>query len=49
MRLFALVLCLSLSACGFHLRGSYNIPLQLQELALNIPNNSLLTQTLRQR
>jgi LPS-assembly lipoprotein len=49
MRLFALVLCLSLSACGFHLRGSYHIPLQLQELALNIPNNSLLTQPLRQR
>ena len=51
MRFFSLLLIasLSLTACGFHLRDSYHIPLQLQELALNIPANSLLTQPLRQR
>jgi hypothetical protein len=32
MRLFSLFLIanLSLTACGFHLRGSYHIPLQLK-------------------
>ena len=51
MRLFSLLLIanLSLTACGFHLRDSYHIPLQLQELALNIPADSPLTQPLKQR
>jgi len=51
MRLFCLLLIanLTLTACGFHLRDSYHIPLQLQELALNIPADSPLTQPLKQR
>lgn len=49
MRVFVFILCLSLSACGFHLRGSYHIPLALQELTLNTPQDSPLNQPLRQR
>jgi len=52
MRLFCLLLCFNLTACGFHLRGSYHIPPELQglslELASSSPLNSPLTQRLKQ-
>lgn len=48
MRLFVLLLCLNLSACGFHLRDSYHIPIALQELNL-ISSPSPLDTALRQR
>ncbi|RZU37053.1 LPS-assembly lipoprotein [Fluviicoccus keumensis] len=42
-----ILLALSLGACGFHLRGSYAIPPELQRLNVSAPGNSALSQPLR--
>lgn len=47
MRLFILMLCFSLTACGFHLRGSYNIPSTIKHLELKADTNSALYVPLR--
>jgi LPS-assembly lipoprotein len=47
MRLFILMLCFSLTACGFHLRGSYNIPSTIKHLELKLDTNSALYFPLR--
>lgn len=51
MRLFSLLFIgsLTLTACGFHLRGSYHIPPELAQLNLKIEPYSALNQPLRQR
>lgn len=51
MRLFSLLFIgsLTLTACGFHLRASYHIPPELQQLNLKIEPYSALNQPLRQR
>lgn len=49
MRLFSLLLLtFTLTACGFHLRDSYHIPLALQEITL-VSSDSPLDSILRQR
>ncbi len=48
MRLLVVFLSLTLTACGFHLRDSYHIPLALQEITL-ISSASPLDSILRQR
>jgi len=48
---FSILFCLiitSLTACGFHLRASYHIPEQLQQLNLNISSASALSAPLRE-
>jgi len=47
MRIFILMLCFSLTACGFHLRGSYNIPSTIKHLELKLDTNSSLYFPLR--
>lgn len=51
MHLFSLLFIgsLTLTACGFHLRGSYYIPPELAQLSLKIEPYSALNQPLRQR
>lgn len=43
------LIIISLTACGFHLRGSYHIPPELKQLSLKIEPYSALNQPLRQR
>ena len=43
------LIIISLTACGFHLRGSYHIPPELKQLSLIIEPYSALNQPLRQR
>ena len=47
--LIFILLAATLSACGFHLRGTYHIPDTLHTLALDIPGNSRLEAPLRNR
>ena len=44
---FFLVSTLVLTACGFHLRGSYNIPSTIKHLELKLDTNSTLYFPLR--
>jgi LPS-assembly lipoprotein len=45
---FCLTCFLSLTACGFHLRGSYNLPAEIKQLELRISPSSPLSPPLRE-
>lgn len=47
-RLIFVIMTFALSACGFHLRGSYGIPPELQSLQLEVPGGSNLSTPLQQ-
>lgn len=47
LSVWLIVLTTALSGCGYHLRGSYNIPPEIRQLNLGLSTNSALSAPLR--